>query len=322
MSGYRNNIIMKDDEDRNDSNVESQIKYGLMAAQQYQENRQRLSLSTQEDMLDATFGTRLPEGTTTMPSLTEDEYVQLQSSIRKHANQRRENVIARLRDQLTEYHSLLDQLHTIAAKNKVLQRTVLDRDNRIDALEQELVVLKRKERYQQQHDTMISDRSGGGTRRISIHSSSSLQQPAIFQQPISISIPSSSSAFQYQANNIIPEVTPRYISSSNLFCCSLNNNNNKYSAPEQPTIGDGYYTTSPMMLPSNNQVSSNNHNNNTQVYTDDHDQSPAGHSPTRVEKKRTISDINTDESSSSYDVICMTMSSNNHQPATKRLKKE
>ena len=170
---------------------------------------------------------------------------------------------------------------------------------------------------------MISDRSGGGTRRISIQSSSSLQQPAILQQPISISIPSSSSAFQYQANNnnIIHEVTPRHISSSNcnLFCCSLNNNN-KYSAPEQPTIGDGYYTTSPMMLPSNNQVSSNNHN--IQVYTDDHDQSPADHSPTRVEKKRTISDINTDESSSSYDVICMTMSSNNHQPATKRLKKE
>ena len=315
---------MKDNEDRNDSNVESQIKYGLMAARQYQEHRQRLSPSTQEDMLDATFGTRLPEGTTTMPSLTEDEYVQLQSSVRQHANQRRENVITRLRDQLTEYHSLLDQLHTIAAKNKVLQRTVLDRDNRIDALEQELAVLKRKERYQQQHDTMINARSGGGgTRRISIHSSSSLQQPAILQQPISISIPSSSSAFQYQANNIIHEVTPRYISSSNLFCCSLNNNNNKYSAPEQPTIGDGYYTTSPMMLPSNNQVSSNNHNNNTQVYTDDdHDQSPAGHSPTRVEKKRTISDINTDESSSSYDVICMTMSSNNHQPATKRLKKE
>lgn len=330
MSGSRNNI--KDDCNDDDSSVESQIMNGLVAARQYQEHRQHLSLSTQEDMLDSNFGTRLPEGTTTTMRLTEDEKVQLQSSIRQHANQQTANAIANLREQLTEYHSLLDQLHTITDKNKLLQRTVLDRDNRIDALEQELATLKRERGQQDTTNSTI-----GGARRITVTdadlphvSSSFLQQPTI------ISIPSSSSAFQ-PANVIHHKVTPRQGFSSNLFCCSLNNNKHTSDVPAT-IVGYRYHTPSPMMSSSTNQVPSNNYiqvnsNNNSTLATIgdvyhtpspmmlslssiNHIQLNADHPsyvPMRQEKKRTIS---TDESS---DIIRTNMS--NHRQAMKRLKK-
>ena len=324
MSGSRNNI-------KNDCNDDDgQIMNGLVAAQQYQEHRQHLSLSTQEDMMDSNFGTRLPEGTTTM-LLTEDEYVQLQSSIRGHANQQMANAIAHLREQLTEYHSLLDQLSTITDKNKLLQRTVLDRDNRIDALEQELATLKRERGQQDTTNCTI-----GGGRRITITDADLLPHvsSSFLQQPI-ISIPSSSSAFQ-PAN----KVTPRQGFSSNLFCCSLDNNKHHTSVPTTIVDGYRYHTPSPMMSSSNNQVPSNNYiqvnsNNNSTLATIgdgyhtpspmmlssssiNHIQLNAGHPsyyyvPMRKEKKRTIS---TDESS---DIICTNMS--NHRQVMKRLKK-
>ena len=322
MSGSRNNI--KDDCNDDDSNVESQIMNGLVAARQYQEHRQHLSLSTQEDMMDSNFGTRLPEGTTTM-LLTEEEIIQLQSSIRKHANQQTANAIAHLREQLTEYHSLLDQLSTITDKNKLLQRTVLDRDNRIDALEQELATLKRERGQQDTTNCTI-----GGGRRITItdadlpHVSSS----SFLQQPI-ISIPSSSSAF-HPAN----KVTPRQGFSSNLFCCSLNNNKHT-SVPATIVEGYRYHTPSPMMSSSNNYNIKVNSNNNSALATIgdgyhtpspmmlsssliNHIQLNADHPsyyyvPMRKEKKRTIS---TDESS---DIIRTDKS--NHRQVMKRLKK-
>lgn len=124
--------------------VEDEVMDGLMAAKIYERNRPRLSLAVQEEMIQNNFP-RLPDGES-INQLTEDECMELRMSIQDMASQKMTHSIANLREQLTEYHSLIDRLSSITAKYEALKGECQERGNRIESLEQEVTALKKVQR--------------------------------------------------------------------------------------------------------------------------------------------------------------------------------
>lgn len=129
-----------------DADVESQVKDGLEASKQYERNRTRLSSSEQEDMMGMHFP-RLPEGDVAK-QLSENEYMELRTSMMREEDKTRSQYIANLREQLLEHHSLLDELSLVTFKYEALQKIyheqVSERDSRIHSLEQEVAALKQQ----------------------------------------------------------------------------------------------------------------------------------------------------------------------------------
>lgn len=124
-----------------DSTAENEVMNGLMAAKQYENNKPQHSLAAQEEMLKTNFPP-LPNGVIAK-QMTEDECMQLRASIHDMASERMAHSITNLREQLTEYHSLLDQLSSVTAKYESLEKEYQKRGDRIQSLEQEVVALKK-----------------------------------------------------------------------------------------------------------------------------------------------------------------------------------
>jgi len=130
----------KNEKDVDDSSIINQIRYGLDAAQKYEQlKQQRRALSAQEDIhqMNISFP-RLPESNAVTALLTEDEYVDLRFAMQNNASNITAVNVANVRQQLTEYHSLLDQLSSITTKYTVLQKTSQDQAAKIRSLEEEL----------------------------------------------------------------------------------------------------------------------------------------------------------------------------------------
>jgi len=129
--------------EKNEKDVDAivnQIRYGLDAAQKYEQlKQQRRALSAQEDIhqMNISFP-RLPEGNAVTALLTEDEYVDLRFAMQNNASKVTAVNVANVRQQLTEYHSLLDQLSSITTKYTALQKTSQDQAAKIRSLEEEL----------------------------------------------------------------------------------------------------------------------------------------------------------------------------------------
>ena len=159
-----------------DSSIVNQIRYGLDAAQKYEQlKQQRRALSAQEDIhqMNISFP-RLPEGNAVTALLTEDEYVDLRFAMQNNASNVTALSVANVRQQLTEYHSLLDQLSSITTKYIALQKTSQDQAAKIRSLEQEVASLKGRGMHAV---------STNITRRVSVD-----QPPLSFYQP-AIQIP-------------------------------------------------------------------------------------------------------------------------------------
>ena len=123
-----------------DSSIVNQIRYGLDAAQKYEQlKQQRRELSAQEDIhqMNISFP-RLPEGNAVTALLTEDEYVDLRFAMQNNASKVTAVNVANVRQQLTEYHSLLDELNSITTKYTALQKTSQDQAAKIRSLEEEV----------------------------------------------------------------------------------------------------------------------------------------------------------------------------------------
>ena len=134
------------DVDDDDSSIVNQIRYGLDAAQKYEQlKQQRRELSAQEDIhqMNISFP-RLPEDNAVTALLTEDEYVDLRFAMQNNASNVTALSVANVRQQLTEYHSLLDQLNSITTKYTALQKTSQDQAAKIRSLEEEVASLKRR----------------------------------------------------------------------------------------------------------------------------------------------------------------------------------
>ena len=131
------------DDEKNEKEVDAivnQIRYGLDAAQKYEQlKQQRRALSAQEDIhqMNISFP-RLPESNAVTALLTEDEYVDLRFAMQNNASKVTTLNVANVRQQLTEYHSLLDQLNSITTKYTALQKTSQDQAAKIRSLEEEL----------------------------------------------------------------------------------------------------------------------------------------------------------------------------------------
>ena len=129
-----------------DSSIVNQIRYGLDAAQKYEQlKQQRRAQSAQEDIhqMNISFP-RLPEGNAVTALLTEDEYVDLRYAMQNNASNITALNVTNVRQQLTEYHSLLDQLSSITTKYTALQKTSQDQAAKIRSLEEEVASLKKK----------------------------------------------------------------------------------------------------------------------------------------------------------------------------------
>jgi len=167
--------------EKNEKDVDAivnQIRYGLDAAQKYEQlKQQRRALSAQEDIhqMNISFP-RLPEGNAVTALLTEDEYVDLRFAMQNNASKVTAVNVANVRQQLTEYHSLLDQLSSITTKYTALQKTSQDQAAKIRSLEEELASSLKKRGGMQSVSTNI-------TRRVSVD-----QPPFSFCQP-AIQIP-------------------------------------------------------------------------------------------------------------------------------------
>lgn len=144
-----------------DSKVECEVIDGLAAAKQYERDRTRLPLSFQEEMIKDNFR-QVPDGDVSK-RLTEDEYTQLRASIQNNASKRAADCIANLREQMMEYHSLLDQLSSMTAKYESMQKISQASEERIHQLEQEVVNLKKE----QHHHAPVLCRTGDIPRRVS-----------------------------------------------------------------------------------------------------------------------------------------------------------
>lgn len=133
-----------------DSIVANQVMGGLIAAKQYERERKQLPPSVQEVMMENNFP-RVPP-TAVAKTLTERECDQLRMSMQDSAAKKAALCIANLREQLTEYHALLDKLSSVTAKYEALQVECRERDTRIQHLEQEVAAMKmgRQEQYPQQ----------------------------------------------------------------------------------------------------------------------------------------------------------------------------
>jgi len=136
----------KNEKDVDDSSIINQIRYGLDAAQKYEQlKQQRRALSAQEDIhqMNISFP-RLPEDNAVTALLTEDEYVDLRFAMQNNASNITALNVANVRQQLTEYHSLLDQLSSITTKYTALQKTSQDQAAKIRSLEGEVASLKKR----------------------------------------------------------------------------------------------------------------------------------------------------------------------------------
>ena len=157
-----------------DSSIVNQIRYGLDAAQKYEQlKQQRRALSAQEDIhqMNISFP-RLPEGNAVTALLTEDEYVDLRFAMQNNASNVTALSVANVRQQLTEYHSLLDQLSSVTTKYTALQKTSQDQAAKIRSLEEEVAVASLKKR-----GGMQSVSTNNITRRVSVD-----QPPLSFYQ--------------------------------------------------------------------------------------------------------------------------------------------
>ena len=156
-----------------DSDVESQVKDGLEASKQYERNRKRLSSSEQEDMMKVHFP-RVPAGDVAK-QLTENEYMELRTSMMREEDKTRSQYIANLHKQLSEYHSILDELSLVTFKYEALQKSyqeqVAERNSRIHSLEQEVAALKRDVHQQHQqpnYDAYHVENNMTFPRRVSV----------------------------------------------------------------------------------------------------------------------------------------------------------
>lgn len=163
----------QDDHTYADFDVESQVKDGLEASKQYERNRKRLSSSVQEDMMRVHFP-RVPAGDVTK-QLTENEYMELRTSMMREEDKTRSQYIANLHKQLSEYHSILDELSLVTFKYEALQKSyqeqVAERDSRIHSLEQEVAALKRDVHQQHQqpnYDAYHVENNMAFPRRVSV----------------------------------------------------------------------------------------------------------------------------------------------------------
>ena len=170
------NVDDVDDVD-DDSSIVNQIRCGLDAAQKYEQlKQQRRALSAQEDIhrMNISFP-RLPENNAVTALLTEDEYVDLRFAMQNNASKVTALHVANVRQQLTEYHSVLDQLGSITTKYTALQKTSQDQAAKIQSLEGEVASLKLKKRG---GDMQSVTHPSNIPRRISVD-----QPPLSFYQP-------------------------------------------------------------------------------------------------------------------------------------------
>lgn len=123
-----------------ESTVHEEVINGLLAAKKYESSKPKLTPAQQEAMMTINFP-RLPEGDTAK-LLSNDECQQLRSSLQDSASKRTTQSIANLRDQLTEYHALLDKLTEMTSKYEALEKMFQERGDRIQTLEQEVETLK------------------------------------------------------------------------------------------------------------------------------------------------------------------------------------
>ena len=130
---------------RFDSIVGCEVAKGLVAAKQYERSRPRLSRSVQDATMKANFR-QAPDGDVSK-RLSEDEYMQLRASMQNYALQTMFDSMANLREQMTEYHSVIGQLSSITVKYENMQKTLQASNERVYELEHEVIVLK-KERHQ------------------------------------------------------------------------------------------------------------------------------------------------------------------------------
>ncbi len=137
---------------------------GLVAAKRYEQNRMHLPPEVQREMIRTNF-TQIPKGDV-VKTLLESEYLVLQSSIRVEASKRTSMQIANLREQMTEYNSLLDRLHEMTVSHEALEKTCEEKDGKILALEQEVEALK-EDRRQGRRWLQQSSGDEGSIRRIS-----------------------------------------------------------------------------------------------------------------------------------------------------------
>eukprot|EP00585_Thalassiosira_rotula_P004115 CAMPEP_0196143712 /NCGR_PEP_ID=MMETSP0910-20130528/13676_1 /TAXON_ID=49265 /ORGANISM="Thalassiosira rotula, Strain GSO102" /LENGTH=345 /DNA_ID=CAMNT_0041405199 /DNA_START=193 /DNA_END=1230 /DNA_ORIENTATION=- len=125
-----------------DTTVDKEIMNGLMAAKQYEKNKPQLSLVAQEELITMHFPC-LPDGTI-FEQMSKEECMHLRISMQAKAGNGSAQNTANLREQMTEYHSLLDKLSSVMMKYGALEKEFEKRGERIQSLEKEVVVLKRK----------------------------------------------------------------------------------------------------------------------------------------------------------------------------------
>lgn len=125
-----------------DTTVVDEIMNGLMAAKQYEKNKPQLSLVAQEELI-ATHFPCLPDGTI-FEQMSKEECMQLRMSMQAKAGTGTAQNIASLREQMTEYHSLLDKLSSVMMQYDALTKEFEKRGGRIQSLEEEVAALKKK----------------------------------------------------------------------------------------------------------------------------------------------------------------------------------
>jgi len=123
-----------------DQAAEQEIIRAISMAKTYERLRPRPTAWSQHLLMLENFP-HLPPGSH-VPTLSPQEIEELRKSLRNEENDRTNGMIANLREQMAEYHDLLDKLEAVETRNVTLERRYNERESRIKALEQELLDLK------------------------------------------------------------------------------------------------------------------------------------------------------------------------------------
>ncbi|KAL7529795.1 hypothetical protein ACHAWF_008881 [Thalassiosira exigua] len=121
--------------------VDDEIYRGLLAAKRYENDKPRLPPEVQRDLIDENFPS-VPRGDVA-PTLSESECLQLRASTVAAANERTSRGMANLREQLTEYHALLDELSAMTERYDALEERYKLRGRRIQLLERQVAAMSK-----------------------------------------------------------------------------------------------------------------------------------------------------------------------------------